>query len=77
MAYLAKEGSPRSATVTTTSECILMKVSAADLRAASAYCKVLFDQQFIRVLVERLDASNKVLEAIDPAPIDAAPALTG
>lgn len=71
MAYLAKEGSPRSATVTTTSECILMKVSAADLRAASAYCKVLFDQQFVRVLIERLEVANKLLEgtvSADPLP---------
>ena len=73
MAYLAKEGSPRSATVTTTSDCVLMKVSAADLRAASAYCKVLFDQQFVRVLIERLDAANRQLEAVEPAPVDLAP----
>lgn len=68
MAYLTKESSPRSATVTTTSDCVLMKVSAADLRAASAYCKVLFDQQFVRVLIERLDVANKQLEAAAPAP---------
>ena len=63
MAYMSEEGAARSATVTTTSECIVMKISAADLRAASVYCKVLFDQQFVRVLVGRLDAANKQLEA--------------
>ena len=70
MAYLAKEGNARSASVTTTSDCILMKVSAADLRVASPYCKVLFDQQFVRVLVARLDAANRQLEAAGPAPVD-------
>ena len=70
MAYMSAEGTPRSATVTTTSECIVMKVSAADLRAASPYCKVLFDQQFVRVLVSRLDAANKAIEQLP----DAAPA---
>lgn len=63
MAYMSVEGTPRSATVTTTSECIVMKISATDLRAASPYSKVLFDQQFVRVLVGRLDAANKQLEA--------------
>jgi eukaryotic-like serine/threonine-protein kinase len=62
MAYMAEQGSPRSATVVTTSECILMKISAADLRAASVYCKVLFDQQFVRVLISRLDAANRLIE---------------
>ena len=63
MAYMGVQESPRSATVTTTSECIVMKISAADLRAASPYCKVLFDQQFVRVLVARLDAANRQLAA--------------
>ena len=68
MAYMAEEGSARSATVTTTSECILMKISAADLRAASIYCKVLFDQQFVRVLISRLDAANKLIgKSTEPA----------
>ncbi len=63
MAYMGLEGSPRSATVTTTSECIVMKISAADLRAATPYCKNLFDQQFVRVLIRRLDAANRKAEA--------------
>ena len=73
MSYLGKEGSPRTATVTTASDCVLMKVCAADLRAASPYCKVLFDQQFVRVLIERLDTANKQLEAVGPATVEAAP----
>ena len=68
MAYMAPEGTPRSATVVTTSECILMKVSAADLRAATVYCKVLFDQQFVRVLIARLEAANRLVEQAPEAP---------
>jgi serine/threonine protein kinase len=63
MSYLANRGSPRSATVTTTTDCIVMKISAADLRGASPYCRMLFDQQFVRVLIDRLDAANRQLEA--------------
>ena len=62
MSYLAKQGSLRSATVTTTSDCVVMKISAEDLRGASPYCKQLFDQQFVRVLIDRLEAANKQLE---------------
>src|SRR6185312_6331765 len=62
MSYMSQGGSPRSATVTTTSDCILMKISAADLRAASPYCKMLFDQQFVRVLIDRLETANQRLE---------------
>ena len=64
MAYMSAEGAARSASVTTTSECILMKISAVDLRKATPLCKVLFDQQFVRVLVARLDAANKLLESM-------------
>jgi CRP-like cAMP-binding protein len=41
MSYLAqkKEASHRSATVTTTSDCIVMKIRAEDLRAASLSCR--------------------------------------
>jgi tRNA A-37 threonylcarbamoyl transferase component Bud32 len=64
MAYMGRQEGVRSANVTTTSECIVMKISADDLRAASPYCKVLFDQQFVRVLIGRLDAANKQLAAM-------------
>jgi serine/threonine protein kinase len=63
MSYLAQRGSPRSATVTTTSDCLVMKISAEDLRGASPYCRMLFDQQFVRVLIDRLEAANRQLEA--------------
>ena len=72
MAYMGGVESARSANVTTTSECIVMKISAADLRAASPYCKVLFDQQFVRVLIARLDAANKQLDAAPEPPESAA-----
>src|SRR5258708_6454544 len=62
MSYMAKSASHRSATVTTTTECAVMKIAAADLRAASPYCKVLFDQQFVQVLIERLDKANEQLK---------------
>ena len=62
MAYLARQGSLRSATVTTTSECVVMKISGEDLRGASPYCKQLFDQQFVRTLIGRLELANKQLE---------------
>ena len=62
MPYMSDAGIPRSATVTTTSECVVMKISAADLKAASPYCRMLFDQQFVRVLVLRLNRANEQLE---------------
>jgi len=67
MSYMGQQSRPRSATVTTTSDCVLMKISADGLRGASAYCKVLFDQQFVRVLIDRLEAANKQLEAAPEA----------
>jgi eukaryotic-like serine/threonine-protein kinase len=62
MSYLAQQDGHRSATVTTSSDCVVMKIRAADLRSASPSCKQLFDQQFLRVLIERLEAANKKLE---------------
>jgi len=63
MSYLAqnKGGSHRSATVTTTSGCIVMKIRAEDLRAASPSCRRLFDERFLNTLVERLEAANQQL----------------
>lgn len=62
MSYLAQGQAPhRSATVTTTSECILMKIRAEDLRAASLTCRRLFDERFLHTLVERLEAANQQL----------------
>jgi serine/threonine protein kinase len=63
MSYLAqnKGGSHRSATVTTTSDCILMKIRAEDLRNASDSCRRLFDAHFLETLVDRLESANKQL----------------
>ncbi|HET7732008.1 MAG TPA: serine/threonine-protein kinase [Usitatibacter sp.] len=62
MSYLAKGGDPhRSATVTTTSDCIVMKIRAEDLRAASLSCRRLFDERFLNTLVERLANANQQL----------------
>jgi hypothetical protein len=61
MAYLAKDAPHRSATVTTTSDCIILKIRAEDLRAASLSCRQLFDERFLKTLVERLEAANEQL----------------
>ena len=63
MSYLAhrKEDPHRSATVTTTSDCIVMKIRAEDLRAASLSCRRLFDERFLNTLVERLENANQQL----------------
>jgi serine/threonine protein kinase len=62
MSYLAHKDAPhRSATVTTTSDCIVMKIRAEDLRAASLSCRRLFDERFLNTLVERLENANQQL----------------
>jgi serine/threonine protein kinase len=61
MSYLVQKTGPRSATVTTTGDCLVMKVRAQELRQASHSCRQLFDQQFLRVLVERLEKANQQL----------------
>jgi serine/threonine protein kinase len=62
MAYLTHEKkSHRSATVTATSDCIIMKIRAEDLRSASLSCRRLFDERFLNTLVERLEAANQQL----------------
>lgn len=66
MSYLAqkKEASHRSATVTTTSDCIVMKIRAEDLRGASLSCRRLFDERFLNILVDRLEAASKQLSVM-------------
>ena len=60
MSYLAKNGDPhRSATVTSTSDCIIMKIRAEDLRGASLSCRRLFDERFLDTLVSRLENANQ------------------
>jgi eukaryotic-like serine/threonine-protein kinase len=63
MSYLAhaREGQRRSATVTTNSDAIVMKIRAEDLRAASLSCRRLFDERFLDTLVTRLEAANEQL----------------
>jgi eukaryotic-like serine/threonine-protein kinase len=63
MSYLAQKGQAqhRSATVTTTSDCIVMKIRAEDLRGASLSCRRLFDERFLNTLVERLENANQQL----------------
>ncbi len=63
MSYLAqkKEDTRRSATVTTTSDCIVIKIRAEDLRSASLSCRRLFDERFLNTLVTRLEAANEQL----------------
>jgi serine/threonine protein kinase len=62
MSYLAKKDAPhRSATVTTTSDAIVMKIRADDLRGASLTCRRLFDERFLNTLVERLENANEQL----------------
>lgn len=65
MSYLAKIGDPhRSATVTTTSDAIVMKIRAEDLRGASLSCRRLFDERFLNTLVERLEKANEQISVM-------------
>jgi len=65
MSYLAHKDAPhRSATVTTTSDTIVIKIRAEDLRSASLSCRRLFDERFLNTLVERLENANKQLSVM-------------
>ena len=65
MSYLTAKGDPhRSATVTTTSDAIVMKIRAEDLREASLSCRRLFDERFLNTLVERLENANQQLSVM-------------
>ncbi len=62
MSYLMQKGDPhRSATVTTTSDAIVIKIRAEDLRGASLSCRRLFDERFLNTLVARLENANQQL----------------
>ena len=62
MSYLVSHDAKRSATITAGTECIIMKIRAEDLHAASPGCRqLLFDRQFLETLVERLDTANQQL----------------
>lgn len=61
MSYLAKRDGPRSASIATATDSIVMKIRAADLNQASTSCRRLFDRKFLETLVERLDTANQQL----------------
>jgi eukaryotic-like serine/threonine-protein kinase len=61
MSYLAKKATPRSASVTTATDSMVMKIRAADLSSASESCRQLFDRKFLETLVERLETANQQL----------------
>lgn len=61
MSYLSKSNHPRSASITTATNCIIIKIRAADLNSASASCRQLFDSKFLSTLVERLETANQQL----------------
>ena len=63
MSYLAKRDGPRSATITSASNCTVMKVRAQDVDSANTDCRRLFDRKFLETLVERLEAANQQLAA--------------
>jgi len=65
MSYLTAKGDPhRSATVTTNSDTIVMKIRAEDLRQASLSCRRLFDERFLNTLVERLEKANEQISVM-------------
>jgi serine/threonine protein kinase len=61
MSYLSPNGAHRSATVSTTSDAIVIKIRAEDLRNASLQCRRLFDEKFLGTLVARLEQANQQL----------------
>jgi eukaryotic-like serine/threonine-protein kinase len=62
MSYLAhNDAAHRSATVTATSDVIVVKIRAEDLRGASLSCRRLFDERFLNTLVDRLENANQQL----------------
>jgi serine/threonine protein kinase len=61
MSYLSPNGKHRSATVSTTSDTIVIKIRAEDLRNASLQCRRLFDEKFLGTLVSRLEQANEQL----------------
>jgi eukaryotic-like serine/threonine-protein kinase len=61
MSYLSHKNIPRSATITSGTACMIMKIRAQDLSEASASCRQLFDRQFLETLVERLETADQQL----------------
>jgi len=65
MAYLQPEGNVRSATVMALTDIIVLKIQSASLHKASHELQGFFDRAFIKILVERLIASNLKLAELD------------
>jgi serine/threonine protein kinase len=61
MSYLSKKAVPRSASVVTATDSMIMKIRSSDLSGASESCRQLFDRKFLETLVERLEAANQQL----------------
>ena len=61
MSYLSTRAGKRSATITAGTECIIMKIRADHLHAASPGCRQLFDRKFLETLIDRLDTANQQL----------------
>jgi len=65
MSYLAhNDRAHRSATVTTTSDVIVIKIRAEDLHNSSLSCRRLFDERFLNTLVDRLENANQQLSVM-------------
>ena len=65
MSYLAhNDRAHRSATVTTTSDVIVIKIRAEDLHSSSLSCRRMFDERFLNTLVDRLENANQQLSVM-------------
>jgi hypothetical protein len=65
MVYLQPDNKVRTATVTAETEIAVLKIQGASLRRASAELQSCFDKAFIKILVTRLEASNRQLAEWD------------
>jgi eukaryotic-like serine/threonine-protein kinase len=61
MVYFAKRGTPRNTTVTARTKVTVIEVRAEALRAATDACQNAFNKAVMRMLVERLDQTNRLL----------------
>jgi hypothetical protein len=61
MVYFAKRGTPRNTTVTARTKVTVIEVRAEALRSATDACQNAFNKAVMRMLVERLDQTNRLL----------------
>jgi len=61
MVYFAKRQTPRNTTVTARTKVTVIEIRAEALRAATDACQNAFNKAVMRVLVERLDQTNRLL----------------